>query len=138
MSAAGQTARNPRRPSTMNTRMNGRIKARNGVWRPTMLLRCWTGRPVTCPSVVIGMAMAPNATGAVSATSATATARSGLRPSPTSMTLQMAGGVPKPASASSSAPKQKAMTTTWTRMSSDTMLNARRSTAKYPVASVML
>ena len=86
----------------------------------------------------MGIAMAPNATGAVSATRATATARSGLSPRPTSITLQIATGVPNPASASSSAPKQKAMTTTCTRTSSETIANARRSTLKYPAASVML
>ena len=85
---------------------------------------------MTCPSVVIGMAIAPNATGAVSATRASAAARSGEKPTPTSMTPQIATGVPKPASASSSAPKQNAMTTTWTRGSSDTLSNALRITAK--------
>ncbi len=46
--------------------------------------------------------------------------------------------MPNPASASSSAPKQNAITTTWTLWSSETLEKARRSTAKYPVASVML
>jgi hypothetical protein len=87
---------------------------------------------------VIGTAIAPNATGAVSATSATATARSGDSPIPTSITPQIATGVPNPASASSSAPKQNAIITTCTRMSSETVANARLSTAKCPVAAVML
>ena len=42
--------------------------------------------------------MAPKATGAVSATSATAAALIGLTPRPTSMIPQMATGVPNPAS----------------------------------------
>ena len=88
--------------------------------------------------MVIGIAIAPNATGAVSATRASDAARSGENPSPTSITPQIATGVPNPASASSSAPKQNAMTTTCTRGSSETLENARRRTAKYPVASVML
>ena len=96
------------------------------------------GRPVTSASVVIGIAIAPNATGAVSATSATAAALTGLKPRPTRIEPQMATGVPNPASASSSAPKQKAIITTCTRSSSETLENARRSTAKCPVASVML
>ena len=50
----------------------------------------------------------------------------------------IATGVPKPASASSSAPKQKAMITAWMRWSSEIALNERRSTAKCPVSSVML
>jgi len=96
------------------------------------------GSPVTWASVMIGMAIAPKATGAVSATSAAATALIGRKPRPTSITPQMATGVPKPARASSRAPKQKAMMTTCTRWSPDTEPNARRRTAKSPVSSVML
>jgi len=114
----------------MNTSANGTISARNGVWRPTIMLRWCTGRPDTCASVVIGIAIAPNATGAVSATSASDAARSGENPSPTSITPQMATGVPNPASASSRAPKQNAITTTWTRGSSETLLKARLRIAK--------
>ena len=88
---------------------------------PTIWLRSWVGRPETCPSVVIGIAIAPNATGAVSATSATEAARIGDSPMPISITPQIATGVPNPASASSSAPKQNAITTTCTRMSSETV-----------------
>ncbi len=88
--------------------------------------------------VTIGMAIAPNATGAVLATSATAAAFIGWKPTATSITAVMATGVPKPASASSSAPKQKAMMMAWIRWSLEMPLNARRSTAKWPVASVML
>ena len=95
------------------------------------------GSPVTWASVVIGIAIPPNATGAVSATRARTTAFIGLKPTPTSITEQIAIGVPKPASASSRAPKQKAIMTTWTRWSFDTELNTRRRTAKSPVFSVM-
>ena len=70
---------------------------------------------------MIGIAIAPNATGAVSATSASDAAFSGENPSPTSITPQIATGVPNPASASSSAPKQNAITTTCTRGSSETL-----------------
>ena len=89
-------------------------------------------------SVTIGIAIAPNATGAVLATSATAAALIGLKPSAISMTAVMATGVPKPASASSSAPKQKAMITACTRWSVEIAPNERRSTAKCPVSTVML
>ena len=89
-------------------------------------------------SVMIGIAIAPKATGAVLATSATAAALIGLKPSAISITAVIATGVPKPASASSSAPKQKAMITAWTRWSSEIAPNERRSTAKCPVATVML
>ena len=55
-----------------------------------------------------------------------------------SITAVIATGVPKPASASSSAPKQKAMITAWIRWSSEIAAKDRRSTAKCPVSSVML
>ena len=89
-------------------------------------------------SVTIGMAIAPNATGAVFATSATDAALMGWKPSAMSMTAVIATGVPNPASASSSAPKQNAMITAWTRWSSEIAPNDRRSTANSPVATVML
>ena len=93
---------------------------------------------VSPESVTIGIAIAPKATGAVFATSATEAALIGLKPRAISITAVIATGVPKPASASSSAPKQKAMMTAWMRWSFETELNARLSTAKCPVASVML
>ena len=58
----------------MKISTNGMTSASSGVWRPTIAERSSLGSPVTSASVVIGMAMAPNATGAVSATSATAAA----------------------------------------------------------------
>ena len=89
-------------------------------------------------SVTIGMAIAPKATGAVLATSATEAAFIGVKPTAISITAVMATGVPKPASASSSAPKQKAMMTAWMRWSLEIEENDRRRTAKCPVATVML
>ena len=71
--------------------------------------------PVTCDRVVIGTPIAPNGTGAVFATRATAAASIGLKPSATIIAAVMATGAPKPASASISAPKQKAISTAWTR-----------------------
>ena len=122
----------------MPTRMSGTMRASTGVWRPTIAPRSSCGRPVISASVMIGMAIAPKATGAVFATSATAAALIGWKPSAMSITAVMATGVPKPASASSSAPKQNAMITACTRWSSEIRPNDRRSTAKCPVASVML
>ena len=95
-------------------------------------------RPVTSDSVVIGTAIAPKATGAVLATSAIEAALIGLKPSAISITEVIATGVPKPASASISAPKQKATITAWTRWSSEIAPNERRRTAKCPVSTVML
>ena len=60
-------------------------------------------------SVTIGIAIAPKATGAVLATRATAAALIGWKPR--AITAVIATGVPKPARASSSAPKQKATIT---------------------------
>src|SRR3954463_7105614 len=62
--------------------------------------------------------MAPKATGAVLATSATTAARTGAKPRATSMTEQIATGAPNPARASKSAPKQKATTRACMRGSS--------------------
>ena len=89
-------------------------------------------------SVTIGIARAPKATGAVLATSATVAALTGLKPSDISITTEIATGVPKPASASSSAPKQKAMMIAWIRWSGLTFSKERRSTSKCPDATVRL
>ena len=78
--AAGQTARTPRLPSTMPTRISGTNSASSGVWRPTIAPRSSFGSSVSSASVTIGVAIAPNATGAVLATSATAAAFIGLKP----------------------------------------------------------
>ena len=93
---------------------------------------------VTVPRVTIGVASAPKATGAVLAISATEAALTGRKPRAISMTTVMATGVPKPASASSSAPKQNAMMMAWMRWSGLTRENDRRSTSKWPVATVRL
>ena len=84
----------PARPSTMNTSTSGtNTRAAGSAARPSRPgRRC--GRPVTVASVVIGTASAPNATGAVLATSATVAALIGLKPSAISMTLVIATGVP--------------------------------------------
>ncbi len=137
VSATGQVSRSPRAPSTSATSTNGTNTASTGVWRPTTAPSASWGRLVTWASVVIGTAIAPKATGAVFATSATTAALSGLKPTPMSMIVQIATGAPKPARASSSAPNEKAMITAWTRWSEDTEPNDRRSTSKCPVRTVM-
>ena len=88
--------------------------------------------------MTIGVASAPNATGAVFATSATTAAFIGWKPRAISMTTVIATGVPNPASASSRAPKQNAMMIAWTRWSELTFSNERRSTSKCPEATVRL
>ena len=93
---------------------------------------------MTVPSVTIGVASAPKATGAVLATSATTAAFIGSNPSAISITTVIATGVPNPASASSRAPKQNAMMIACTRWSGLTFSNERRSTSKWPEATVRL
>ena len=88
--------------------------------------------------MTIGVARAPKATGAVLAIRATAAALSGWKPSAISITTVIATGVPKPASASSRAPKQKAMMIAWIRWSGLTFSKERRSTSKCPEATVRL
>jgi hypothetical protein len=72
--------------------MSGTNSASSGVWRPTIAPRSSFGSPVISASVTIGIA--PKATGAVLATSATAAACIGLKPSAMSMTAVIATGVP--------------------------------------------
>ena len=109
--AASHVSRMPRQPSTIATRTSGTNSARIGVWRPTIAPRVSTGSSVTLPSVMIGVAIAPNATGAVLATRASTAAFIGLKPSAINITDVTATGVPKPASASSSAPNENAIRT---------------------------
>ncbi|MDQ0713804.1 hypothetical protein QFZ55_003256 [Streptomyces luteogriseus] len=84
-----------------------------------------------------GVPIAPKATGAVLATRATTAARTGSKPRATSMTALIATGAPKPASASSRAPKQKAMTRAWIRGSSDSRPKDRRRMSKCRVRTVI-
>ena len=121
------------------------MTARIGVWRPTMapsvstLSRGSSLAPEeTAARVTMGVARAPKATGAVLAMRATAAALIGRKPSAMSITTVMATGVPKPASASSRAPKQKAMIIAWIRWSGLTFSKDRRSTSKCPDATVRL
>ena len=101
-----------------------------GVWRPIMAPSRLNGSPVTWASVTTGTARAPNATGAVSATSAHTTAFKGSIPKATSITATIAIGVPAPASASNNAPKQKAMRTACRRRSLEMTANVLRTTSK--------
>ena len=106
--AAGHVARTPRhavdheRPGS--AARSARAAASAG---PTIAPRSSFGISDTDSSVMIGVAIAPKATGAVLATSARAAALIGLKPRAISITLVIATGVPKPASASSSAPKRE-------------------------------
>ena len=122
----------PRLPSTTATRISGTISARNGVWRPTIEPRSSIGSSVCEPRVTIGVAIEPNATGAVLPISDSAAALSGLKPSANSITEVIATGVPNPARPSIRAPNEKAMITAWIRLSSEIVANDRRSTGEVP------
>jgi hypothetical protein len=145
VSAAGQVCRRPRRPSTTATSTSGTTTARIGVCRPTMapsvstVSRGSSFAPwVTVASVRIGVANAPKATGAVLAMSDSAAACSGRNPNAISIATVIATGVPNPANASISAPKQNAMMIAWMRMSGLTRSMDRRSTAECPLTTVRL
>jgi hypothetical protein len=134
--AAGHTSRRPRLPSTTSRSRSGTTMASRGAWRPTIAPIVLSGIPVSVAAVVIGMAIAPKATGAVLASSTVHAARSGATPRAMSMVAVMATGAPKPASASSRPPKQKAMRTAWMRGSSLTMLNVARRSSNLPLVTV--
>lgn len=85
---------------------------------------------------MIGVPTAPNATGAVLASSTTTAARTGENPSAISMTPVIATGAPNPASASSSPPKQNAMMIACTRGSSEISPKAARRSSNRPAATV--
>src|SRR6266850_7269166 len=106
--AAGQTAMAPLHPAISTTRYIGITRAISGESRPTAALNDISGSPVTPANVTIGVASAPNATGAVFATRHSAAAVNAGSPSPTSNDADTATGVPKPDVPSMNAPKLNA------------------------------
>lgn len=116
-SAAGHAWTSPRLPSMIIMRKKGTAIAKNGAWWPTTAPMCAGSRPVRLPAVVIGMATAPNATGAVFAMRHTTAVLSGLSPRASTIVAVMATGAPNPARASRRPPKQNAMSMAWMRMS---------------------
>ena len=89
----------------------------NGNCRPTMAPSVLEGVPVTAPSTVTGTPSAPNATGAVLKINTKTKASSAGNPTRIRSEDVIAIGVPKPAMPSSSAPKQKPITTSTIRRS---------------------
>ena len=96
--------------------------------RPTIALSARTGRPVTVASVVTGMPMDPNATGAVLASRQMPAAKNGSKPRPASIAPDTATGAPKPAAPSMKAPNEKAMN----------IACRRRSLVRPPTESLMI
>ncbi|MCY1232259.1 hypothetical protein D9M72_447400 [compost metagenome] len=134
--ATGQVCFTPRRPSTINTSSSGTMSAMNGVWRPAIEERSCSGRPVTPFRAMIGAAMAPNATGAVLASSDTTADFNGFMPAAISMAAEIATGAPKPARDSSRAPKQNAIRMERIRRSFEMERMVRPSTSNQGVATV--
>ena len=92
--------------------------------------------PVTPDSAMIGAAIAPNATGAVLASSDTMAAFSGFMPAAMSIAIEIATGAPNPARDSSSAPKQNAIRIARMRWSLLMMRMRSPSTSNQPVTTV--
>ena len=111
----------------------------NGSCRPIIAPSVTAGRPVTAPSTVTGAPSAPKATGAVLKISTKTSASSGGKPTRISSDDVMATGTPKPATPSSSAPKQKPIATRTTRRSlGRCSIVQRRKASKCPEATATL
>ena len=119
----------PSRAVDEPTRISGTKRARNGVCRPTIEPRSSMG-PVTVGERDDRRRDRAERDRCGVPISASAAAFIGVKPSASSITAVIATGVPKPARASISAPKQKAMMMAWMRWSSETprtIAAARRS-----------
>ena len=135
-----------RKPASSTTRYAGTISEKKGSCRPTIAERSCvvlaTSRPSIGarrpPRVVIGMPIEPKATGAVLATRASTAAGTASKPRPASIAALIATGAPNPAMPSTSAPKQNATRSAWTRRSSVSRASERRMTSKSPLATVRL
>ena len=81
----------------------------NGKVLPTIWEIAISGIPETCDATVMGIPIAPKATGAVLAIRHIPAAYNGLKPRPTSIAAVIATGAPKPAVPSRNDPKEKAI-----------------------------
>ena len=104
--------------------------------RPTPALKRISGRPVIPASVTIGIAMDPNATGAVFASRQMAAAWNGEKPRPASMAAATATGVPNPAAPSRNAPNAKAISSVCKRGSRVRLRSECLMASNLPVSSV--
>ena len=104
--------------------------------RPAILVRVSTGILVTPFRAMIGAPIAPNATGAVLAIRATTADFNGFIPAAINIAAAIATGAPKPARASSRAPKAKAIRMARTRWSLETERMVCPSTSNQGVATV--
>ena len=95
-------------PVIINTRKNGMKIDKIGNCRPTIFEISNAGIPVGPSIAIIGIPIAPNATGAVFAIKHKPAAYNGLNPKPTSNAADIATGAPNPAAPSKNAPKENA------------------------------
>ena len=137
-SPKGQHSRMPFLPSMT-------ARSRNGTTRQSMAVSCpvmgeiastLSPKPPTLAAWITGRPTAPKATGTVFASSAMRAARIGENPMATSIAAAMATGAPKPASASSRPPKQKAINRPSTRGSSLIRKNVLRRSSNLPEITV--
>jgi len=124
-------------PAITTIRYAGMNSETGAQMRPTPALKRSTGKPVVNASVVIGIAIDPNATGAVFASRQIAAALNGSNPSPTSIAEATATGVPKPAAPSTNAPNAKAISSACKRESLVRWPMESFSNSNFPVSRVM-
>lgn len=136
VAAAGQTSQADRHPPYAATTQNGISTEKNGSCLPTMRDNSSTSIPVTWLSVVMGIPIDPNATGAVLAISARTEASSGRNPNWMRIAPVMATGAPNPATPSMNAPSENAIRINCTRGSGASPERLRRSTSKSPASTV--
>ena len=119
------------------------MKATGAVRVPAMPLRPATpctrssGNPVMPASVITGMPIDPNATGAVLANRQMDDAYSAENPSPTIMAAATATGVPKPAQPSINAPNANAINSACIRLSEVMEPIESLMTSNLPVVTVI-
>lgn len=109
VTTAGHTSAIAAAPLVTRMMYAGRQSENGNVSLPTTALNCLSGRPVIAASVMIGMPIDPNATGAVSASMQMVDAYSDVNPSPTIIAAATATGVPNPAHPSMNAPNANAI-----------------------------
>src|ERR1035437_9462213 len=114
---AGHTSMVAERPLVRRCRWAGRRSESGAVRRPATALNRARGNPVMPASVMTGMPIDPNATGAVFASRQLDDAYSEEQPRRTIMAAATATGVPNPAQPSMNAPKAKAINRACMRLS---------------------
>ena len=135
---AGKVSRTPRHPSIIAIIQTNTIGTIKGNWRPTIWLMAWVSTPDTCPATMIGIPIAPKATGAVLTIRQSPAAYKGLNPNPTNNAAVIATGAPKPAAPSKKVPKANPTSNICKRWSSVSDKILERIISNCPVFTVTL